>query len=331
LARALVNFSADRSLRGEYVPKISEIILFFSKSDEIVKQLFCAQEVLVPLFTVLDKLQRKPLLDILKAIKDIAQESRTLDAMQKAGAIPRLVSLMSMRETQYDLITDTHTQYILQALFSLCRIVAARQEEAAKEGIIPHLKHFIDTDSTSKQFALPIILEFARAKKTLPFLWENNCVEFYMSLSEQHYPWQVQAVDALSTWAAAEPDRVIPIIIQEKHVMSLHSLFKSTQGEAFSTLIEPFQKMASHYPVARSLVMVGFIRTILDRIVHPNALVRLNLLKVLMSLFSASPDPKSLIEEYKLFDLVKKLEKDHAVLVAEMAGQLKVQFLQLIK
>jgi len=280
------------------------------------------------------------LLDILKAIKDIAQESRTLDALQKARAIPVFVSLMSMRETHSDLITDTHTQYLLQTLFSLCRLVAARQEEAAKEGIIPHLKDCIETDSTSKQFALPIILEFARAKKTLPFLWENNCVEFYVSLFTQGYPWQVQAVDALASWVAAEPDKVSPLLAQEKHMQAMMDLFSRTEGEAFSTLIEPFHKIIQHAVIGQSLIKVGFTKLLMDRIVDrlrgnekvatnanaTNTLILVNLVKVLTSLFKVSQDRKKLIDDYNLINLVEMLEKEKhkAVLVAEMAGQLKM-------
>jgi len=328
LARALDSFNADNTLPGDYPSKISEILLIFSKSDEIVKQLFCTQEVLVPLFSALVKLSKKPLLDILKAIKDIALESRTLGALQKARAIPVFVSLLSSKE-----ITDTHTQYVLQTLFSLCRLVAARQEEAAKEGIVPHLKECIEADSTSKQFALPIILEFARGKKTLPVLWENNCVEFYTSLFTQGYPWQVQAVDALASWMAAEPDRVSSVLIQDKQLQALMKIFLRTEGEAFSALAESFHKLVQNALVGQSLIEAGFTGLLLTRIsdrLRPtnhssnNTLILVNLVKVLTALFKVSQDRKQLIERYSLMQLVERLEKDKAVLVAEMAGQLKM-------
>jgi len=318
----------DDAESAKYSPKISEIILAFSRADETVKKLFCTKEVLEILLPILKKIDSKTLLDILKATNFLSQDSRTLNMFQMAGAIQVFVKLMDERDkadskAPKGRITDTHMQYLLQTLFNLCRLVPARQEEAASVGIIPHLKHFIDSDSTCKQFALPILCEFARAKGARQFLWENNCVEFYIKIFKQGYPWQVQAVDALAAWLIAEPDRVAPALATESHCKSLQALFLSLQGDAFVTVVEPLLKVVVHPNVAQMMEKVGFIKCLLERLNHPNALVRVNLLKILSAIIDSSSKPKEIVKEYALNKLVETWENDRAVLVAEMGGQLR--------
>ena len=44
---------------------------------------------------------------------------------------------------------------VLSALFNRCKIDKRRQEQAAENGIIPHLMVFVMSDSPLKQYALP--------------------------------------------------------------------------------------------------------------------------------------------------------------------------------
>eukprot|EP01124_Arcella_intermedia_P003841 TRINITY_DN12162_c0_g1_i1.p1 TRINITY_DN12162_c0_g1~~TRINITY_DN12162_c0_g1_i1.p1 ORF type:complete len:1451 (-),score=396.76 TRINITY_DN12162_c0_g1_i1:100-4452(-) len=330
LVKSLDNFNNHDMM--DYVQKIAEIILYFSKTDDIVKNLFCSQEVLVPLLDVLTRLGKKPLLDILKAIKDIAPEARRLDSLQKAKAIPVLIYLMSKKDST--VITEAHTQTVLQILFTLLRYKTSRQEEAAKEGVIPYLMDFIVTDSTSKQFALPIILELSRGKKALPFLWENDGVQFYISLFEQSYPWKEQALQSIETWLAEEPDKVIPILLLPDNMARLTLLFKEAEGDALFTIVDSLVKFVQIDTIAQAILKTEFLKVLLTKIQSragkannkngPNNVTTLvNLVKMLKSLFKASPDRKRFMEEYKLKQLVALLEKESTIFVAQMAVELK--------
>jgi hypothetical protein len=65
--------------------------------------------------------------------------------------------------------------HIFQAIYSMCRLSKARQEEAASAGIIPMLKRTIVTRSPLKQFALPILCDLANAGKAARrLLWQND-------------------------------------------------------------------------------------------------------------------------------------------------------------
>lgn len=120
-----------------------------------------------------DELSTKPLLNILKAIKDISQEPTTLDYFQQAGAIPLIVSLMDRRRNSPEITTTPLYQYLLQIAFQFCRLVPDRQREAASHGMIVHLKAVIDENSTSKQV---ILVRF----KTL-ILFSSLCPSFSKS------------------------------------------------------------------------------------------------------------------------------------------------------
>lgn len=54
---------------------------------------------------------------------------------------------------------------VLSALHNLCKINKRRQEQAAESGIIPHLMHFIVTNSPLKQYALPLLCDMAHASR----------------------------------------------------------------------------------------------------------------------------------------------------------------------
>jgi len=233
---------------------------------------------------------------------------------------------MSLRETR----NDTHTQYILQALFPVCRLVPSRQEEAARAGIIPYLKEIIQINSTSKQFALPIILELSRAKVTYPYLWENNCVDFYVSLFSQNYPWQIQALDALVAWTAAEPEPMTKLLSQSQYSTEFISLFQN-HPEVLSALTESFLKLAANISIVRALIRFGFIPILLKQFSHPQIRVRVNLLKLLAIILESAQSPKELIQKYDLLKLVSKLETDKAVLVTTQAAALKSEILKYLQ
>lgn len=56
--------------------------------------------------------------------------------------------------------------HVVNALFNLCRLSKVRQEEAAIAGAIPILQRVVSGSSPLKQFALPILCDFAHASKS---------------------------------------------------------------------------------------------------------------------------------------------------------------------
>jgi len=129
----------------------------------------------------------------------VSFDPNTLDTLQYAGAIKRLVGFL---ERQGNFATDMHNQ-VLNTLYNLCRMRLSRerQELAARAGIIPYLQNIIKTNNVSlKHFALPIICDMAHAKGARAELWKNDSIQFwlYQLLSRESY--QVSALEGLAVW-----------------------------------------------------------------------------------------------------------------------------------
>lgn len=91
---------------------------------------------------------------------------------------------------------------VLIIMFNLCRINKARQEDAAREGIIPLLLRMLKVQDPKppKELILPILCDMAHAGRTaMKYLWQNNGLEFYISLLSDHLR-QVTALDAIYAW-----------------------------------------------------------------------------------------------------------------------------------
>lgn len=94
-----------------------------------------------------------------------------------------------------------HCNQVLIIMFNLCRLNKARQEDAAREGIVSLLLHIIKVvENPPKEFILPILCDMAHSGRTVTkYLWQNNGLEFYVSLLNDQY-WQVTALDAIFQW-----------------------------------------------------------------------------------------------------------------------------------
>ena len=67
-------------------------------------------------------------------------------------------------------------------------------------GIIPHLTELISMNSHLKQFALPLLCDFANTSdKARDILWTQGGVSTYFSLLTENY-WQNTALNSLSNW-----------------------------------------------------------------------------------------------------------------------------------
>lgn len=89
---------------------------------------------------------------------------------------------------------------MVNTLFNLCRLSKARQEEAALAGAIPALMTVVDRNSPLKQFALPILCDFAHTSKTCrKLLWQKDGFAFYVRLLQDPF-FGVVALESLLAW-----------------------------------------------------------------------------------------------------------------------------------
>ena len=277
---------------------------------------------------------------MLKFIKNLSMLSTTLDSLQNSNAIDVLTDLLrnSSKEAHYREISNQ----ILNTIYNLCRLNKSRQEDAALNGIIPVLQHIIKTKGPLKEFALPVLCDMANSGKVgRRELWRNKGLAFYISLLSDEF-WQVTALDAIFIWyvSSLRPARCALSLMfcrlqeetakVEEHLLDgsftsgVIKCFTSAKANAFENLLEPLQKLLRlSPPIARSLANPDLFHRLLQKLQSNKAVVRLNLLRIIRSIYDASEEQGALMSRYGLEETIQRLaENDGAVLVRNMAGEL---------
>ncbi|KAF9580666.1 hypothetical protein BGW38_002598 [Lunasporangiospora selenospora] len=268
---------------------------------------------------------------MLKCIKNISMNSNTLDVLQNASAIHTLVKVLEDYVEGASLCQDVSkdiskeiTNYVLTTLFNLCRINKARQEEAALAGIIPHLKQLAESNSPLKQLALPILCDMAHAGRVCRnILWSDGCLQAYVGLFKDNY-WQVNAMDSVLIWLQDETVDVEQVLLEPGHINLFVQAFLSAKANSFENILEPLYKIIRLSPsIACGIAVPALFQRLMDRLGHPKAVVRLNLLRILRAIFDAHPTRNLLIDRYGISDVVTRIAlTDSAVLVKELANEI---------
>ena len=272
---------------------------------------------------------------MLKFIKNLSMLSTTLESLHSADAIDYLVDTLnhSMKRGQKH-FRDISNQ-VLNTMFNLCRLSKERQEYAASNGIIPLLLKILKTDRPPKEFVLPILCDMAHSgKKGRRFLWQNNGLDFYISLLADQY-WQVTALDALFVWLQEETAKVESHLRNGKFTAAIVSCFGSAKINAFDpNLLEPLLKFLRLSPaLAASLARPEMFAGIAQRLGHKKAVVRLNLLRLVRNIMDGCeadgvpmsyPGASGTGRQLRaLYDVIQTLaDQDSAVLVRNLASEL---------
>ncbi|KAG0358978.1 hypothetical protein BGZ54_010196, partial [Gamsiella multidivaricata] len=306
---------------SDYTEKIVQVLLIFSQGDSPVKELLATRQIVHRMLTSLQSLPANLCVMMLKCIKNISMNSNTLDILQNASAIHTLVQVLGERTGPF--ATDV-CNHVLTTLFNLCRINKSRQEEAAQAGIIPHLQQIAESSSPLKQFALPILCDMAHAGRACRnILWNNDCLPVYLRLFKDPY-WQMNAMDAVLVWLQDETADVEQVLLQPSSLNLFVQAFLTAKANSFENILEPFYKIIRISPaIACGIAVPGLFQRLLDRLAHPKAVVRLNLLRILRAIFDVHPERLQLVVRYGISDVVMKIaEGDSAVLVKELAKEI---------
>ncbi|KAF8054581.1 hypothetical protein N665_1324s0011 [Sinapis alba] len=291
---------------SEYLEKVSDLLLVFAQADTTVKSSMCSQILLSLLFRMFNRVESPILLKILECINHLSTEPNCLETLQRADAIKHLIPNLDLKDG--NLVYQIHHE-VLSALFNLCKINKRRQEQAAEHGIIPHLMHFIMSDSSLKQYALPLLCDMAHASgNSREQLRAHGCLDVYMSLLDDE-SWSVIALDSLAVCLAHDNDsnhKVEQTLLKKDAVQKLVNFFKSCPERHFVHILEPFLKIITKSSrINKTLAVNGLTSLLITRLDHQDALVRLNLLKLIKAVYEHHPKPKVLIVEN---DLPQKLQ-----------------------
>ncbi|GAV80001.1 Pkinase domain-containing protein [Cephalotus follicularis] len=303
LSHMVSTMNAD--IAREYLEKVADLLLEFAQADTIVKSYMCSQSLLSRLFQMFNRTEPPILLKILKCINHLSTDPNCLENLQRADAIKYLIPNLELKDGP--LINQIHTE-VLNALFNLCKINKRRQEQAAENGIIPHLMHFIVTDSQLKQYALPLLCDMAHASRnSREQLRAHDGLDVYLSLLEDEV-WSVTALDSIAVCLAHDNDnrKVEQALLKKDAVQKMVKFFQCCPEQHFVHILEPFLKIITKSSrINTTLAVNGLTPLLIARLDHQDAIARLNLLKLIKAVYEHHPRPKQLIVEN---DLPQKLQ-----------------------
>ncbi|KAK4798610.1 hypothetical protein SAY86_030936 [Trapa natans] len=226
----------------EYLEKVADLLLEFAQADTTVKSHMCSQGLLIRLFQMFNRIERPILLKILTCINHLSADPNCLESLQRAEAIKFLIPNLELKDGA--LISQIHHE-VLNALFNLCKINKRRQEQAAENGIIPHLMHFILTDSPLKQWALPLLCDMAHASRnSREQLRAHGGLDVYLRLLDDEL-WSVTALDSIAVCLAHDNDnrKVEQALMKKDAVQKLVNFFQCCPEQHFVHILEPFLKI----------------------------------------------------------------------------------------
>uniref|UniRef100_A0A5B7A969 non-specific serine/threonine protein kinase n=1 Tax=Davidia involucrata TaxID=16924 RepID=A0A5B7A969_DAVIN len=303
LSHMVSTLNAD--VAREYLEKVADLLLEFAGADTTVKSYMCSQSLLSRLFQMFNRIEAPILLKLLKCINHLSTDPHCLENLQRADAIKYLIPNLDLKDGP--LISQIHHE-VLNALFNLCKINKRRQEQAAENGIIPHLMHFIMSDSPLKQYALPLLCDMAHASRnSREQLRAHGGLDVYLSLLEDEL-WSVTALDSIAVCLAHDNDnrKVEQALLKKEAVQKLVKFFQCCPEQHFMHILEPFLKIITKSSrINTTLAVNGLTPLLISRLDHQDAITRLNLLKLIKAVYEHHPRPKQLIVEN---DLPQKLQ-----------------------
>ncbi|PWA96527.1 Armadillo [Artemisia annua] len=265
----------------EYLEKVADLLLEFAGADSTVKSYMCSQSLLSRLFQMFNKIEPPILLKLLKCINHLSTDPHCLEHLQRADAIKHLIPNLDLKDGP--LVSQIHHE-VLNALFNLCKINKRRQEQAAENGIIPHLMRFIMSDSPLRQYALPLLCDMAHASRnSREQLRAHGGMDVYLSLLEDQL-WAVTALDSIAVCLAHDNDnkKVEQALLKKDAVQKLVKFFQCCPEPFFLHILEPFLKIITKSSrINTTLAVNGLTPLLISRLDHQDAIARLNLLKLI--------------------------------------------------
>ncbi|KAL2329130.1 hypothetical protein Fmac_022557 [Flemingia macrophylla] len=317
--------SLNAELAREYLEKVADLLLEFAQADTTVKSFMCSQSLLSRLFQMFNRVEPPILLKILKCINHLSTDPNCLENLQRAEAIKYLIPNLELKEGS--LVSEIHHE-VLNALFNLCKINKRRQEQAAENGIIPHLMQFITSKSPLKQYALPLLCDMAHASRnSREQLRAHGGLDVYLNLLEDEI-WSVTALDSIAVCLAHDNDnrKVEQALLKKDAVQKLVKFFQCCPEQHFVHILEPFLKIITKSArINTTLAVNGLTPLLIARLDHQDAIARLNLLRLIKAVYEHHPQPKKLIVENDLPEKLQNLigeRRDGQVLVKQMATSL---------
>ncbi|KAG0148073.1 hypothetical protein CROQUDRAFT_41983 [Cronartium quercuum f. sp. fusiforme G11] len=316
LSEALLHVSHDDDDLAENAKgRIVHIFLLFSQADMRVKEIMLTRSIILRKF-----------------YGNLTMLPSGLQVLQNANTIETLTTLLKHqieRDPDTPLTTEI-ANHVVNALYNLCRLSKTRQEEAALAGAIPILQRVVKSSSPLKQFALPILCDFAHTSKTCrKLLWQKDGFAFYLGLLRDPF-WGITALESILAWLSDETARVEDALTEPSSIEALLRMFTKAKATTFENLLDPLLKLFRMSPAVGAALtsQPTFGRRLVDRLLgHNKAVVRLNLLRLTKAVYETAGEKSAILKMPGLTaGIAKMAESDSAILVRELAKELNREF-----
>jgi hypothetical protein len=315
-----------------------------------VLSLMCTQAVTRGLLAVADTSGDAGTVLVMRVLHRLSSSADFLEAVHGTGAVPTLVRFLSpglraqgggaaaagqsagqqqQQQQEQQAAASTYVadvqSHALGALLNLVAVDRRLQDEAATAGAVPHLLAHARDAPALRECSLRILCAMVRASKNARnLLWQHNAMELYLDVLREE-AWRANAMDAVNFWVNDEPGRVSARLERADAIEAMVDVFRNTPDDRFVEVVEKLDSIVSASErVGRAFGQSGFVEILKTRMAHPEAIVRVTLIRILKSLYLVHPNPKEMIARFRLFEFIQGLrERDQSVLlVKNMAEQL---------
>ncbi|GMH46908.1 hypothetical protein TrVE_jg11879 [Triparma verrucosa] len=333
----------------EWLRKLGVILTIFAQSDPLVKERMAIENVCLGILnpfislSLTNQLTTKVsfkrfsnlIVVLLKCVRALSVEPKTLKKLDREQAIVTLMPLLEQKQPAYD---NKIFDEAIECMYYLCRIDRNRQELAARNGLIQHLKGCITQNKIHlHQFSFPLICDLAyTSAQTREELWRCDGVVFYLSIL-QHNKWRISALNALTVWLANDIDRVEPVLTLPNNSEILIKCFvecltvkEAKDGEggkdeirSFDQICEALLRLSIKSPrlsviLGRDKIFVNHLVSRLESDHVMSTLARMCLLKMLGQIMNTET-----YTEHGIFPILRRLASDESqILISAISKNL---------
>lgn len=327
-----------------HVSRLASLLeTFAARADTMVKSTMISHSIIDPIIRQITN-RRTPasgVQSILCCVRDLSRDPQTHMALQTASTIETLVQYLSV---DIQTLETNPRHFIISSLHNLCIVSPARQEIAARAGLVPHLQRYITSkDMNLRSLCIDMYSGLACAGHTTRVeLAKHQGADFYVELlvllsaPGTVRKWQAKVLQSFSEWLDDEShaEYVENRLVMERNRIRMCTSLARVRLIDVEGVLEPYLKMVTVsktinkvYGASEELitVMVRWLESMYNGEDGSGPRGRLLLLRTLLAharFWSRKSGNRGLVEalRFLLKDVV--LGGDEAIIVREQASLL---------
>eukprot|EP01017_Pseudomicrothorax_dubius_P028439 TRINITY_DN3378_c0_g1_i1.p1 TRINITY_DN3378_c0_g1~~TRINITY_DN3378_c0_g1_i1.p1 ORF type:complete len:1082 (+),score=271.01 TRINITY_DN3378_c0_g1_i1:140-3385(+) len=333
----------------KYLLKALDLLVAFAKSDDLhIRRSLCHDQILLVLQLFLGRFARNPqtLARVVRIFRLLAIEPALLNHLENIGLIPSILKLIGQRplELEEESLID-----LLWTLFLLSKLSNPRQELVALHGGIPILIEIARTCGKNVQkIVLPLLCHFVQTSKLARSkLWEAGGARIFLEhLGDSQS--QPKVLDTLALWLEYDVLGVECVLVEPSALGRLVEVFRNANKTTFQQIVPIYLKFIDLSE--RVNIHLGktpeFMNELVERLAvdmdsttegkklpvprsecsNPSALVRKELLDILLHLCMRHSNPRALLNAYNLYPVIMHFlhlaQNDDMVILEEISTQI---------